>query len=137
MNYSEMTNAELDRLSAEIVLNRYSAEGTYIDEDGVIYTTSSDAVSSLKKWEPTDTENTQAEQRLFPWFDVGINVFTQHLGAKEWNVFIQKEAISTDESFIDAVDLADVSTKDKNKINTIKVIACLEAWDKLKEVLGE
>ena len=121
-NYQEMTDAELDKRSGYIVRNFVVETISGI----VLYNKDSEDILSdhLTNWNPTHPDSNQAERYLFPKIIEIIHGFDI------------EHAIPEDSACFTLVisknDYAQVhDCEDPDKINRTKVIACLEASEKL------
>jgi len=129
MNYSELSDAELDRLSAEMVgeikkykrVNQLTARHSMygydvLEVDGV-------KVVEMLDWHPTDPDSNQTERYLFKNLrELGDGLWVR-LG---YYLNYRTEIFNSGERIV-----CWECKNDPDQINRIKVIACLEAWDKL------
>lgn len=118
-----MKNSELDRLSAEMVIEimiKFS-NGTFAiktppDERHII-------------WRPTDKDSNQAERYLFPKLEeviIGLDFVPYRK-----TIIITPYPDETNSQWKCPWSVM-LSCEDFDQINRTKVIAVLEAWDKLK-----
>ncbi len=142
--YEKMTNEELDELTVKRFGIPYQF---YTTDDGIQQKKKNISVDLNldgryeSGWNPSSADSNQCERHLFPKFDDDIIIICQHncgINSDEFNAFIQKNPPIIEEHpeindvhYGDAIDLADISTKDPGQINRTKVIACLMSWEKL------
>ena len=114
MNYSEMTDAELDRLSADIC--------GFVWKDKLhVDNTNGEAVVDGSEWHPAHLSSNQAERHLLPKFSpLGIAI-SVNIWARRVEMYGQKLGGETLYTYWS-----------DDKINRAKVIAALTAWEKLK-----
>jgi len=140
-NYQALTNDELDKLAAEMMgptFFNYISHLSYNDGRAVIEVQVC-PTKDIFKWNPTDPDNNQVERYLFPKLkeDEWLNIETGYLGPF-FGVEISRHHLIIERSakgdVSDMLAEVEVNFKDNpNQINRTKLIACLEAWDKLEE----
>jgi len=141
MNYTEMTDSELDKLSVEMLGGKkLSSPADYYSTTEFWYRVHHNLKrgdwctfgfnSNSKIWNPTHPNSNQAERYLFPKFiEKGIRVKIDFRvigpsGAYFISLFHEDEDNET-------LDGPPDMTPFPEQINRTKVIACLEAWEKL------
>jgi len=136
MDYNEMTDIELDRLSAERFYGYvyYDPFYGYVDPKdklkGVIW--------KADWWKPTDSETNQVEGWIFPKLrelfkqslkaneQISFNLHTYLDGDEYYEAWFDKE-----EKTDDAVVSGPIVQVSGDKLNRIKLIACLQVSDKI------
>lgn len=128
MDYEDMTNEELDRLSAD----KLGISVTTNEENGPLFI-DGDVLQFF--WNPTHPNSNQAERYLFPKLREVQNIEIQTLLMGPWFCIEIKNRHGIDSRIIagDHHDmLAMLETKDLDKgMEKLKTIACLMAWEKL------
>ncbi len=116
MNYQEMTDGDLDKLAATEIMGYLWIHKGW-NRDGEWHIDSS--------WNPTHPDSNQAERYLFPkLIEKELNQILVTLNP--WDGFmVQIGPMATG-------PISEQTCGDIEKANRAKVIACLEAWDKLK-----
>ena len=125
MNYSEMSNTELDNLAAEMIL-KWTRGGA--NAKGVFWWRTEtgnpklpiDGIMLSNDWKPTHPDSNQADVYLFPKFYGLIWRVHECKSSQGFRVTIKNHSKGI---LVDVID---------KSLNRCRVIACLEAWDKIK-----
>lgn len=127
MNYNEMTNAELDRLSAEKfgIVKKFKAE---IISDSYMWPSDNTPNQVPIFWNPTHPDSNQAERFLFKRLLEDVVVINTKYTEDQPLLIWIGTAIDIDDEHEEIC----CHTNDPDKINRTKTIACLEAWEKLQ-----
>lgn len=133
-DYSKLDDEELDRLAGErFIGHRYENEfGNGYYWDGVKpFHVKHDLSETLPKnhlvWNPTHPDSNQAERYLFSKLKLSFDNI-------ECVTVFQKEGSYTEISKRGEKILSGIQNTDDDQINRTKVIACLQAMDKLNEL---
>ena len=130
INYSKIGTDRLNLLAAEMLgAERCTLVGGEIDGYRFPDEINEGCYSTYKEgwWNPTHPDSNQAERYLFP--KLGDNIHIEFHWVNNHHVSIEVKKWCDKFQWM-ATGI--YSESDLNKINRTKVIACLEAWEKLK-----
>ena len=127
MKYEDVTNKELDRLSA----NRSSVRLYKHEGSGDYYLWEGEKISH-DKWQPTDRDSNQCDRYLFPKLRHLPNADAIFSSLKIEVTYPLGQGCIVEINRLHAWSRLVMACDEDDEINRTKVITVLKAWDELK-----
>jgi hypothetical protein len=134
INYTNLSDPELDRLAAEKFSNVFQ-DGVgqdVVNFDGRMFEVRKGHFKDYPMWQPTHPESNQVERYLFPKLkDLHCFIDTHD----DWMECYEIKILTwpkMEGEVVHPILLGKAGTTDQDQINRTKLIACLEAWEKLQ-----